>query len=543
MNPIIVIGFVALISLGLGGMYAVIESQSELATLQQQALQRTAHANTPNLIKAELYGNNDNNTIAHILISNNNPNGPAKLIQLRVYENNTLIDSWDIANVVVPPLHTLNLSTSIIGEIPHGIHAYLLSTINITNSDTKYNYKGITSQGIIFDIDTDIHLLRHLAQDMGSGIGQSNVYGQLTLMTIDGGRQEITSDRTLELYHATRESCESGHNHIKYVVLITENPRKITFPNGDEPTSDYNYDGGWSHHDSGESRKYVIWESEHGLIPGQRATLGDCNVLANSLGTGIDVDVNPLNLKVYKGNTWLLGWRITNPANYNIAVDLKLHSTPINMPNDRVGLSVSVPVEHYDAGAVYRVDMSGQCAYASNRGCHCFTPDAGRQKIAEIVKTLSKPTITTTISVDTAVNKNQPFTIHDSETIHHNKLVHTVNVDGVKFYWALKATNNPNHGPLMTWTLASKYNTNAALPQARTCLYFMQGEIHSHWKYDDTINRIFDVDATKIIDQELLRVSNSIVIDYSPSASSTSVITKSYGSMVVGNSTITVGKR
>lgn len=522
MNPVVVIGLVAVISAGMYGMYDAIQQQAELGQIQRVALEREMISNTPNIVRGELQGSQHDQNV-HVIITNNSPENTAQLIQIRAHDKKSsdLIGTWDVS-YEVPPLQTQNLSA--VGAMPPALQGMLLATVNGTGK-TEYAYAGVTARGVIFDIDTDAYRLHALAEGMTDGISD-DAYGPVVFAATNATSRSVFSQQGIEYYYATDSFCKSGHNRGEYYSKIYDNPKfipsSVTYPTGN-PWSDGGPIGGLG------SQAYRMWN-------GTFTTTG--TVVGPACPPDIKTDTNPLGLRLYKyGSIVVAGYRVLTPSTFDVSVNRQAQSDEIKIKGDVNDVAVGVQVPLFiDAQTTHAVSVQGQCPRVD--GCHCFTPENARIRVNEIKKSLAHvtPNISTELIISD-VPKNRPSAVLAQENTNHVN-DHTVE-DNTIYRWAIEDRNG-NVRTLQDWGQVSQITHLP--PDGDKCNYYIHGTIDSNWIYRGSLDQVMQINGAGITDG-VIRAEIDSGVSLAPQETAYTTVTASAGKVEIGQAVIMIGTR
>ncbi len=196
MNPVVVIGMVALVTLGLYGMQAGIMQQAELGEIQRDMMARSAAMGyASGAMDGVIEGGR------HLLVTNHGAH-PAELIQIRTHQNGDLSRVWAVS-FDIPPYKTLNI-TRHATPLP-------LQLVGGFGDARKLNYTfvGVTAQGAVFPIE--LHDDNDLEKRSPHGS-----YGAVSVMRLDGGGGNATGVDPLYDFHFGDSRYVCWHDYPKY---------------------------------------------------------------------------------------------------------------------------------------------------------------------------------------------------------------------------------------------------------------------------------------------------------------------------------------
>ena len=266
MNPIVIIGLVAVITAGIYATYDGLQKQAELAALHADMLSRQHVAHTVYVDGTVIISSDPASNQTDIIITNNGLR-PVDLIQIRMYNstaggipstpeiNSTslttpaalpaatasgLIRVWH-TDYALPPLRSLNLTDTPLGGSAPELSGAPLREIftNTTDTANRITLRGVTSGGSIFDIDDtalNAALLRqNLAEQQallggsGNGTGLGGAFTNLAVIVPDGGfASESGSDTTYDYYfEAGITTCTRTTGALSYTVHTVWDRRDI----------------------------------------------------------------------------------------------------------------------------------------------------------------------------------------------------------------------------------------------------------------------------------------------------------------------------
>lgn len=197
MNPIIVLGMVGLISLGLYGIYSGMAQQAELGEIQRDMLEQYAGIGDAALIRGEMI--NDTVTIRNF------GGGGERLLQIRGFDTDgAFLKSWEYRIDI--PAH---------GEI-------LLESLPAVMTQSNVTILGVLDTGMIFPIE----------RTRAGNTIPDGAYGPVSVMVLDGGSSARLGSGAVVSYYYSEEAgqCKSRCFHAGCTVYLWE--KRIIY---DEP--------------------------------------------------------------------------------------------------------------------------------------------------------------------------------------------------------------------------------------------------------------------------------------------------------------------
>ena len=237
MNPIVIIGLVAVITSGIYATYDGLQKQAELAALHADMLSRQHAAQSVFLAGSVVISGDSDSNQTDIIITNNGMQ-PATLIQLRMYNTSMtdglagassagtgLLSVWHV-DYELPPLRSINLTNTPLGTNNPELSGYQLRETFLADASVsgyRVIFRGVTSGGGIFDIDDSAFGTAMLRQDLdnrllslgntgGNGSGLADAFTNLAILVPDGGFNSQRGAGTTYEYHYIEygDRCKKG---------------------------------------------------------------------------------------------------------------------------------------------------------------------------------------------------------------------------------------------------------------------------------------------------------------------------------------------
>lgn len=482
MNPIIVIGMVSLITLGLYGIYAGLEQQAELGEIQREMLERAAGASGPSASSSHVYGEIHDG--AHVVITNNIAKD-VTVIQFRSYENGTLSDAWHV-NYTVPAYRTHNLTGT---PLPGGMAALL--------GDEDYAFRGVTAQGVVFTIE---RAAPPPAQDV-----PENSFGHVAVMSLDGGSASQRGADTVIAYH---HSDSSIYCKVPYVKpgesWYTRWEKHIIY---DTPflVSDSGL-GGAIPRPAG-SPAWYYWEAGEKIKPGRHHQYEPCSNFGHDPGAS----AYPAGIAQLQGHPDVFQMVRSN-ADYDVRVTFPISGSVTAPYAGKMAIRVETPYAGtagaaYDFGADFRCTDSGA---HSTSPCDCLSEfhDTVDDRLKSWEDAMPRPTFSASVRVQNSghtVQSVQLGTGAPAESFARDvELART----GFETYY---------------------YN----------CLYRLTGDIEAAWVYGGQLDGWVEADVEA---GDVITIDGRLAMSYSPRGFSGGAPASSHVGVDVGDTTLTVGR-
>jgi len=346
MNPIVVIGMVSLIALGLYGIYSGLAQQAELGEIQRDMLERAGESNpslSPSHVRGEIHDG------AHVILTNNVARD-VDVIQFRGYENGTLSGAWHV-NYTVRAYQTQNLTGAPGGgggppPLPGGMAALL--------NDEDHSFRGVTARGVIFTVERAAP---------SHDDAPANTFGYVAVMDLDGGSASQRGAGTVIAYHHSDSSAyckvlfvkpgESWHTRWEKHIIY-DSPFLV---------SDSGI-GGATPRPAG-SPAWHYWEEGDRLRPGQHHLYEPC---AN-LGHDPDALAHPADVAPLQGHPGVFQV-VRSGADYDVGVTFPISGSMTVPYAGKMAIRVETPYTGR-AGAAYGFDSEFRC---TDNGAHSTSP-------------------------------------------------------------------------------------------------------------------------------------------------------------------------
>lgn len=492
MNPIIVIGMVSLIALGLYGIYAGLAQQAELGEIQRDMLERAGASGTS---LSSLHVRGEIHDGAYILLTNNVARD-VNVIQFRGYEDGVLSGAWHV-NYTVRAYQTQNLTGGGSGSgggtstppLPGGMAALL--------DDEDHTFRGVTAQGVLFTIDR--------AAPPAALDTPANSFGHVAVMDLDGGSARQRGADTVIGYHHSDSSIsckvpfskpgESWHTrwekHIIYnsPFLVSDSGLGSATP---RPVG---------------SATWYYWEGGEKLKPGQHKLYDDCsNFGYNPQAPAYPADVAPL-----QGHTGVFQV-VRSSADYNVGVTFPISGSITAPYAGKMAIRVETPFTG-SAGAAYDFDSEFRCtdnrAHSTNP-CDCLSEfhDTVDDRLTAWEKRMPRPSFSASVRVQ-----------NDGLTVQSVPL------------GAGLPTESFSRDVELARTGFDTYYYN--------CVYRLTGDIEAAWSYGGQLDGWLEADVEA---GDVITVSGAITMSYRTDGFSDGSPAASHVGVDVGDTILTVGR-
>ncbi|MDE0266231.1 MAG: hypothetical protein OXK17_04300 [Thaumarchaeota archaeon] len=488
MNPIIVIGMVSLIALGLYGIYAGLAQQAELGEIQRGMLER-AGASGPSLSSSHVRGEIHDG--AHVILTSNVARDIV-VIQFRGYENGTLSGTWHV-NYTVRAYQTQNLTGGGGGgtdppPLPGGMAALL--------GDEDYTFRGVTAQGAIFTVGRAAPPVPAAPAD---------TFGHVAVMGIDGGSASQRGSDMVIAYHHSDSSI--------YCKVLFSKPgeswytrwEKHVIYNGPFLVSDSGL-GGATPRPSG-SPSWYYWEQGEKLKPGRHTLYDHCT----NFGYDPHATAHPAGITPLQGHPGVFQMVRSN-ADYNVGVTFPISGSVTVPYAGKMAVRVETPFTG-SAGAAYDFDSEFRCVDSSAHStnpCDCLSEfhDTVDDRLTAWEERMPRPSFSASMRVQ-----------NDGRTV--------------------------QSVPLGTGAPAEFFARDIEL--ARTgfdtyyynCVYRLTGGIEAAWSYGGQLDGWLETDVEA---GDVITVDGRISMSYRPGGFADGMPSSSHVRVDVGDTILTVGR-
>lgn len=484
MNPIIVIGMVSLITLGLYGIYAGLEQQAELGEIQRDMLERTG-ASGPSASSSHVRGEIHDG--AHVIITNNIAKD-VTVIQFRSYsENGTLSDAWHV-NYTIPAYRTQNLTGAPLPPLPSGMAALL--------GDEDYAFRGVTAQGTVFAVD------RAAPPPLAA---PANSFGHVAVKSLDGGSASQRGAHTVIAYHYSDSSIYCKVSYVKPgESWHTKWEKHIIY---DRPflVSDSGI-GGAIQRPAG-SPAWYYWEAGEKIKPGRHHLYAPC---AN-FGHDPAAPAYPAGIAPLQGHPGVFQM-VRSSADYNVGVVFPISGSVTAPYAGKMAIRVEAPYAG-EAGAAYDFDADFRCvdngAHSTNP-CDCLSEfhDVVDDRLTSWEDSMPRPAFSASVRVQ-----------------NNGQTVQSI--------------------PLKTGAPAESLARDVEL--ARTgfetyyynCLYRLTGGIEASWTYGGQLDGWLEADVEA---GDVITVDGKLSMSYRPGGFADGMPASSHVGVDVGDIILTVGR-
>ena len=479
MNPVVVIGMVSLIALGLYGIHAGLAQQAELGEIQRDMLER-AGASNPSLSSQHVLGEIRGG--AHVLVTNNLARD-ATVIQFRAYENGTLSGAWHV-NHTIPAYRTQNLT----GAIPGGMASLL--------GDYNHTFRGVTSQGAMFTVG------RAAPPALAA---PADTFGHVAVMGLDGGSAGQRGADTVIAYHHSDSS-------IACKVLFSK-PGESWYARWEKHII---YDGPFLVSDGGlggakprpaGSPSWYYWEEGEKIKPGRHHLYDHCSNFGHDpRATAHPADVAPL--QAHPGVFQV----VRSSADYNVGVTFPISGSVTAPYAGKMAVRVETPYTGA-AGAAYGFDSEFRCvdgrAHSTNP-CDCLSEfhDTVDDRLTAWEERMPRPSFSASVRVQ-----------NDGRTVQSVPLGAGAPAEFLARDVELARTGFETY----------YYN----------CVYRLTGDIEAAWSYGGQLDGWLETDVEA---GDTITVDGEISMSYSPGGFADGTPAASHVRVDVGDTILTVGR-
>ncbi len=489
MNPIIVIGMVSLVALGLYGIYSGLEQQAELGEIQRDMLERTG-ASSPSLSSSHVRGEIYDGT--HITLTNNIARD-VTVIQFRGYEDGALSGAWHV-NYTVHAYQAQNLTGSGGGTDPPPLPNSMAALLG----DEDHMFRGVTARGAIFAIDRAAPPPQSLA-------APADTFGYVAVMGLDGGSASQRGADTVIAYHHSDSSI--------YCKVLFSKPGESWYTKWEKHII---YDSPFLVSDSGlggatpkpaGSPSWYYWVEGEKIKPGHHDQYEPC---AN-FGYDPGAPAHPEDIAPLQGHPDVFQV-VQSSADYGVGVTFPI-SGSITVPyTGKMAVRVETPYTG-QAGATYGFDSEFRCTDSrahSTNPCDCLSEfhDTVDDQMTAWEEQMPRPSFSASIRVQ-----------NDGRTVQSVPLGTAAPAESLARDVELARTGFDTY----------YYN----------CVYRLTGDIGAAWAYGGQLDVWLeaDVDAGDVI-----TVDGEISVSYSPDGFSGGVPAASHAGVDVGDTILTVGR-
>ncbi|MDE0265442.1 MAG: hypothetical protein OXK17_00210 [Thaumarchaeota archaeon] len=487
MNPIIVIGMVSLVALGLYGIYSGLEQQAELGEIQRDMLERAGVSgpSSSSHIRGEIHDG------AHVVLTSNVARDIV-VIQFRGYENGTLSGAWHV-NYTVRAYQTQNLTGGVSGTNPPSLPGGMAALLN----DEGHTFRGVTAQGAIFTIG-------RAAPSPAPAI-PADTFGHVAVMGVDGGSASQRGSDTVIAYHHSDSSINCKVLFVKPgESWYTRWEKHIIY---DRPflMSDSGL-GGATPRPAG-SPSWYYWEQGEKIKPGRHQLYDHCS----NFGHDPRAPAYPASIAPLLAHSDVFQM-VRSSADYNVGVTFPISGSVTVPYSGKMAIRVEAPFT-WTAGAAYDFDSEFRCVdnrAHSTRPCDCLSEfhDTVDDRLTAWEERMPRPSFSAAIRVQNdgrTVQSVPPGTGAPTESLARDmELVRT----GFDTYY---------------------YN----------CVYRLTGGIEGAWEYGGQLDGWLETDVEA---GDVITVDGRISASYNPSGFSGGVPAASHVRVDVGDTILTVGR-
>ena len=489
MNPIVVIGMVSLIALGLYGIYSGLEQQAELGEIQRDMLERAAGASNPSLSSPHIRGEIHDG--AHVVLTSNIARDIA-VIQFRGYENGTLSGAWHV-NYTVRAYQTQNLTGGGSGTDPPPLPDGMAALLN----DEGHTFRGVTSQGAIFTID-------RAAPPPAPAI-PADTFGHVAVMGVYGGSASQRGSDTVIAYHHSDSSINCKVLFVKPgESWYTRWEKHITY---DRPflVSDGGL-GGATPRPAG-SPSWYYWEQGEKLKPGRHQLYDHCS----NFGYDPHAPAHPAGIAPLQGHPGVFQM-VRSSADYNVGVTFPISGSVTVPYSGKMAIRVETPFA-WTAGAAYDFDSELRCvdnSAHSTSPCDCLSEfhDTVDDRLTAWEERMSRPSFSASIRVQ-----------NDGRTVQ---------------------SVPPGAGaPAESFARDMELARTGFDTYYYNCVYRLTGDIEAAWAYGGQLDGWLE---TNVEAGDVITVDGRISVSYSPDGFADGIPAASRVGVDVGDTILTVGR-
>lgn len=477
MNPIIVIGLVSVVTIGLYSTYDGLEKQADLAALHADMLAR-AHASHTVFVSGEVLDGGEN------IILENSGAQPVELVQIRAYDSggNLILPTWEMS-YELPPLAKFNL-TEATPAAPAALRGSVLST-SLGNDDT---YRGVTSGGSIFEIE---HVIPPNTPPPGT-------FGHMSAMPLTGsGGSRSHNGVTIYDYHLgdSPSICQQSHSGGAYTKWTQYRVYDGYFHTGTTL-------GGVTPVPSGTNTSWYFWYDEP--YPHRISSWPLCGAQTPS--------PSDLEFERLHGSSGIVVKKPYILANHNIHLSLPVSGNFVAQSDGRKLLHVEIPVT-----ATSSVNYAGaHTSRGENQICHTGSADGDKyftvvqqQLIRQWESGLGASDITSSISVRNNGAPAGSFGMSD---------VGAVGDLSVDVQYALE--------------------NQVASGGSWHCDVVLDSQLDGSWSHTGTLTGLLDINA---MTGDRITFSGTVRLSYTPPTVTHAAPQTSYATLELGDAIVTVG--
>ncbi|MDE0526386.1 MAG: hypothetical protein OXI27_07330 [Thaumarchaeota archaeon] len=485
MNPIIVIGMVSLIALGLYGIYAGLAQQAELGEIQRDMLERAGVSgpSSSSHIRGEIHDG------AHVILTSNVARDIV-VIQFRGYENGTLSGAWHV-NYTVRAYQALNLTGGGGGTDPPPLPGGMAALLG----DEGHMFRGVTAQGAIFAIDRAVP----------DGSAPAGTFGHVAVMGLDGGSASRRGSNTVIAYHHSDSSA--------YCKVLFSKPGESWYTRWEKHII---YDGPFLVSDSGlggatprpaGSPSWYYWEQGEKLKPGRHTLYDHCS----NFGHDPHAPTHPAGITPLQGHPGVFQ-TVRNSADYNVGVTFPISGSVTVPYTGKIAVRVETPFTG-SAGAAYDFDSEFRCTDSSAHStnpCDCLSEfhDTVDDRLTAWEERMPRPSFSASMRVQ-----------NDGRTVQSVPLGAGAPAESLVRDVELARTGFDTY----------YYN----------CVYRLTGGIEAAWSYGGQLDGWLETDVEA---GDVITVDGRISMSYGPGGFSDGTPSSSHVRVDVGDTILTVGR-